>query len=80
MYSTIPVRVDPAVKAHVTRAGMQLQPTHPLYIEGCPVCGEALLDGPISLVYVGRCPGERWTAAAVAVHDTCTDEPAEVPA
>lgn len=67
----IPVRVDPAVKAHVVKSGMDLDFGHWLYRAPCPVCEEPMADG-VSLVYVGRKkPG--WTAASVAVHDACTD-------
>jgi hypothetical protein len=72
---SIPVRVDPAVKAHVVRAGFTLTADHPLAADGCPACDEPLFGQPVSLVYVGRFPGDPggWTAASVAVHDGCTD-------
>lgn len=73
--SVIPVRVDPAVKAHVVSSGRLLGPDHPLADSLCPVCDEPLGADPISLVYVGRFPDDPhgWTAASVAVHDACTD-------
>lgn len=77
---SIPVRVDPAVRAHVVRSGFDLDATHPLFHQDCPVCDEPLGGLGVSLVYVGRYPDDDkrgWTAAAVAVHDNCTDR--EVP-
>jgi hypothetical protein len=73
---SIPVRVDPAVRAYVASRGRGLAPDHPMYNLECPVCDLSLGAGPISLVYVGRYPDNPgWTAAAVAVHDACTDSP-----
>jgi hypothetical protein len=75
---SIPVRVDPAVKAHVARSGFTIRAGHALAEDRCPVCDEPLIAAPVSLVYVGRYPDDPgWTAAAVAVHDACTDQPAE---
>lgn len=76
MATIIPVRVSPDAKAHVVRSGDVIPLGHPLYDGDCPVCGHALPTWPVSLVYVGREPGEGQTAAAVAVHDICTDTPA----
>jgi hypothetical protein len=72
---SIPVRVDPSVKAHVATSGRILGADHPLFEAFCPVCDDILGTGPISLVYVGRFPDDDrgWTAASVAVHDACTD-------
>ena len=71
----IPVRVDPKVRATVIRSRFALSEDHFLFDQLCPVCDETLGTGLVSLVYVGRQePG--WTAAAVAVHDLCTDAPA----
>jgi len=72
----IPVRVDPAIRAHVVRHGMSITNDHPLAGTDCPVCDRAFGDTePLALVYVGRFPDDPggWTAAAVAVHDGCTD-------
>lgn len=67
----IPVRVDPAIKPHVTRSGFTIEDDHPLATADCPVCDGPLTIGTVSLVFVGRNePG--WTAGSVAVHDACT--------
>ncbi len=72
---SIPVRVNPAIRAHVARSGFEIAADHPLADQDCPVCDLPLTDGPVSLVYVGRSPEDRggWTAASVPVHDACTD-------
>lgn len=62
------VRIDPAVKAHVTARGKITQDSSP-----CPVCDIPLDTGPVSLVYVGRPDKGSFTGAAVAVHDECAD-------
>ena len=67
----IPVRVDPSVKAHVVSRGKQVN--GPLADDLCPVCDVPLGEYPVSLVYVGRSDPTSYTAAAVAVHDACTD-------
>jgi hypothetical protein len=75
----IPVRVSPDVVAHVAARGMMISDLHPLYGRLCPVCDEQYGNGPIALVYVGRGPDRErggWEAAAVAVHERCTDRPA----
>jgi hypothetical protein len=80
----IPVRVPAAFEPYVTRDDCTVTPDHPLYGQGCPVCGGQLgntnLDDgspiPVALVAVGVAPDDRkpagWTTgAAVAVHTAC---------
>jgi hypothetical protein len=76
---SIPVRVDPAVKAHVVRNDLTIAADHPSFDQDCPVCDETLGAGLLALVYVGRFPDDPhgWTAASVAVHAACTDPKAE---
>lgn len=73
----IPVRVDPKIHPHTVLRNREVAGDHPLYDMVCPVCDEPLRLGPIALVLVGREPGRGWTAASVAVHDECADQPKE---
>lgn len=72
----IPIRV-PADAQPVTNGGTwQMNPKHQLAADPCPVCHEALVTAPITLVYLGIRPGERkasgWmNGMSVPVHALC---------
>lgn len=70
----IPVRVSPTIKPHIAARSRTIDPDHPLACRDCPVCDEPLREGPISLVLVGRSDLTSWTAAAVAVHTSCSSD------
>lgn len=74
---SIPVRVDPLVRAHVAARGRAVSSHSALSYHDCPVCDGPIGSGPVALVYVGRYPDNptSWTAVAVALHDACTSDP-----
>lgn len=79
----IPVRAR--TDSPITHVGgiRTLRHDHPLAATECPVCDAALMDRPITLVFVGidpetRAEGKTWcTGAAVAVHADCAGFGAE---
>lgn len=73
----IPIRIKadfrPTVQPHV----FTLDQSHPLALNGCPVCDMSLDERPTVLVPVGIAPEDQkiggWTTGgAVAVHLGCT--------
>ncbi len=71
---SIPIRVDPAIKPHVASRELgPIAPDHPLAGYVCPICDRDLVGHLVALVFVGRFPENpaSWTAASVAVHDSC---------